>query len=1024
MAIVLLVMFMAAAFAPLLFRYVGRNAFFFLAFFPLAGFFYTLYLGTLVTPERDYIERFRWVADLQMDIVLRTDALSWVMSLLVTGVGFLVMIYCARYFSPSEQGLGRFGAVLMAFAGMMYGLVVADNIYMLFLFWEGTTIFSYLLIGHANARKQSRRAALQALIVTTSGGLAMLVGLVMLHVLTGTASLVAMVNRAPAMDLGQPVIIVAIVLVLVGAVSKSALVPFHFWLPGAMAAPTPVSAYLHAAAMVKAGIYLVLRMAPGFAETPGWVPLCVLLGVLTMLVGGWRALRQTDLKLVLAFGTVSQLGFLTLISAFGTRNTALAALALLLAHGLFKATLFLVVGVIDHRTGTRDLRKLSGLGRQAPVLTVIGVIAALSMAGLPPLFGFVAKEAVYSSLLELGTLWGTVAVIGVFLGSVLTVAYSLRFIWGAFARKDQVKECRYAAEHFDFLLAPTVLALLTVAAGFAAPAIDGLLAGHADPLPGTGYDYHLALWHGLEPALFLSAANIAIGVLLFLGRARVEAAQARVPAWIDLHAFYRTSMGWLEKTASRVTAKTQRGSLPFYQGVILAVLVAALIASLFMLRQWPAELLLFEHPAEVLLLVLVGAACIAAAWANKRFMAVVVVGVVGYGMVVFYAMQGAPDLALTQVLVETITLVVFVLVLRRLPARIGEAPGRIKRWLRAALGAVVGTITVVTALVVLGARQAEPISNEHPRMAYEGGHGMNVVNVILVDIRAWDTFGELAVIVVAATGVASLIFITNRTARLQRLDGVRPEGFAARHRMIDDTFGKGHRPPVAVLPAETDTAGGQEKTLEQLRAEEADRERRSSRNAWLVAGRTLAPQNRSIILEVIVRLLFHSVIVFSLFLLFAGHNSPGGGFAAGLVAGLALILRYLAGGRFELAEAAPIDAGRALGLGLAIVVGMAAAGFFFDGAVLSSTWFSWDIPLLGHVEFVTTTLFDVGVYLIVVGLMLDVLRSLGAEVDRQQEEDHERAQAENVLGEREMASRLAARDAAHGSRGPKGGNRL
>ena len=489
---------------PLVVRGFGTRAFLVAAVIPLAAFVHALLAGPTVLAGGVASESYSWIAELDVAVAVRLDTLSWVLALVVCGVGALVLLYCVRYFGDDEPNLGRFAGVLLAFTGAMYGVVIADDVYALFVFWEATSVLSYLLIGHKTASKASRGAALQALLVTTFGGLAMLVGLVLLAVETGTSSLSGIVAAAPTGALPT----VAIMLVLVGALSKSAIFPFHFWLPAAMAAPTPVSAYLHAAAMVKAGIYLVARLAPGFADTPGWHEVLVGLGLVSMLLGGWTALRQHDLKLVLAYGTVSQLGFLMVVMGYGTRDAALAGLALLLAHALYKSTLFLVVGIIDHRAGTRDLRKLSGLGREAPVLAVIAALALSSMVGLPPLLGFVAKEAVFTALLAGNDPLGWVALVGVALGSALTVAYGVRFFWGAFARKRDVVAVRRVHEHIDFLFAPALLAASGLALGILAPVVDRWLGGYARQFPAGEHPYHLALWHGLEPALAISAATL------------------------------------------------------------------------------------------------------------------------------------------------------------------------------------------------------------------------------------------------------------------------------------------------------------------------------------------------------------------------------------------------------------------------------------------------------------------------------------------------------------------------------------
>ena len=980
--VVLLAAFgVVAVLLPVVARRLGLWIFPVAAVVPAVAFVHTVVQAPTVLAGGEPRETLPWIPALGIALDLRMDVLAWLLTLLVTGVGALVLLYCGRYFGRGEDGLGRFAAELLAFAGVMYGLVLADDVFVLYVFWEATSVFSYLLIGHYTGKSASRGAALQALLVTTAGGLAMLVGLVMLATDAGTTSLSGMVADPPT----GPLVTVAVVLVLAGALSKSALVPFHFWLPAAMAAPTPVSAYLHAAAMVKAGIYLIARLAPAFANDGLWRPLLVGIGVLTMLVGGWRALKQFDLKLVLAYGTVSQLGFLTIVVGYGTRDAALAGAALLLAHALFKATLFLVVGIVDSRAGTRDLRKLSGLGRRAPVLAGIAVLAAASMVGLPPFLGFVAKEAVFSALLEdatAGAPLGWVALVGTALGSVFTVAYTARFLWGAFADKPDAEPVSFERDRPDFLGPPGILALAGLGLGLLAGPLGGWLEGYADSLPASSADaaagaspetYHLALWHGLEPALGISALTLLLGASLFLGRVTVFRVQSRVPAAIDAGRTYWAVMRWIDRGAARTTAATQRGSLPVYLGVILLVFAGSTGFALLRVPSWPdTPAVPWDSPAQLAIAVLMAVAAVAAAVANKRFQAVVLVGVTGYGMAALFAVQGAPDLALTQVLIETVTLLAFVLVLRRLPARLGEKHESVRRGIRAAIGVAVGAAMAMIAVVSLGAREALPISLEMPRLAYEGGHGENTVNVTLVDLRGWDTMGEIAVLIVAATGVASLVFLNRRTDTLPRLvtpprrrgllGGLAPHASAPRVRAGKDG------PTVPLEHAVRD-------------------ERSPERLPWLLAGRTLAPQNRSILLEVVVRLLFHSLVVVSVFLLFAGHNAPGGGFAGGLVAGLALVARYLAGGRYELGIAAPIDAGRLLGAGLVFVVGAAGVPLLFGADPLTSTWIDVTVPVLGHVEFVTSTLFDVGVYLVVVGLTLDVLRSLGAEVDRQEEED-------------------------------------
>ncbi|NQX04670.1 Na+/H+ antiporter subunit A [Rathayibacter sp. VKM Ac-2856] len=969
MLLTLVITFALAVVTPWIVDRLGPKVFYALALVPAATFVSTAASLPTILAGGELREEIPWIPSLDIALSFRLDALSIVLALVVSGVGALVLAYCASYFRSDEPSLGRFAALLFAFAGVMYGLVTADDVIILFVFWEATSVLSYLLIGHYSGRKESRGAGLQALLVTTLGGLAMLVGVIILIVESGTSSLAGIVEAAPS----GPIVSVALVLVLLGAFSKSALVPFHFWLPAAMAAPTPVSAYLHAAAMVKAGIYLVARLAPGFADDAVWLPVIVSVGVWTMLVGGWRSLRQYDLKLVLAYGTVSQLGFLTVAVGFGSRDAALAGLTLLVAHALFKALLFLAVGIVDHRAGTRDLRKLSGLGRQAPVLAGAALVGVLSMAGLPPLLGFVAKEAVFTSLLsamEQGSLWAWIALIGLVIGSILTVAYSARFFWGAFARKKGLEDTHLHAEPWTFTAPTVVLAVATIAGGIGASLLDPLVAVYADTLPFGAADadpqlaaaaeesdhggYHLALWHGFEPALAISALVVVVGLALFAKRVAVARLQSKVPNTIDSAEGYWATVRWLDRVASTVTEFVQRGSLPRYLTVIFAVFVLGVGGAAALNRTWPGDLVFWDSPGQLAVAAVMILAAILCAIARNRVAAVLLAGATGYGMVALFAIQGAPDLALTQALIETITLVVFVLVLRRLPTRIAQKHQPMRKRLRAVIGITVGAVMALAATIALGARTATPISVDLPRLAYEEGKGRNIVNVLLVDIRAWDTMGEISVLVVVATGVASLIFLSSRAGGAPRLE-------------------------------QQSTADREERATD-LTAPSADSEKTGDRGSWLVAGRTLRPENRSIVLEVLVRLLFHPAMIVSVYLLFTGHNTPGGGFAGGLLAGLALVARYLAGGRFELGEAAPIDAGKVLGLGLLFAVGTAVSSLAFGLDVLESSWLDLYLPVLGELHLGTSTLFDIGVYLIVIGLTLDILRSLGGEVDRHGEE--------------------------------------
>jgi multicomponent Na+:H+ antiporter subunit A len=984
----------AALVAPALVSWIGRKAFWVLALAPASATVWALTLTGEVMRGDGPTQHVTWIPALGLDLTFRLDTLSWLMTLLVGGVGTVVLVYCSAYFKAHASGLGRFSGVLVAFAGMMLGLVTADDTLLLFVFWELTTVFSYLLIGHYHERKASRRAAMQAIVVTTAGGLTMLVGVILLGEAAGTYSLSETLANPPH----GTAVTAAVVCLLVGAASKSALIPLHFWLPAAMAAPTPVSAYLHAAAMVKAGVYLVARFAPAYSDLPVWRTMIVVLGCGTLLLGGYRALRQHDLKLVLAYGTVSQLGLIVLLVGFGTRATALAGLAMLGAHAMFKAALFLVVGVVDAATGTRDMRRLSGVGRALPVTAAAGLLAMLSMIGVPPFAGYVAKEAALEAFGH-GDPLGTVVLVAVAVGSALTVAYGLRLWWGAFGTKPVLspaavralavkdpKDAKDAAElkaaaeaksaadcadddravpapigHPSLVLVwpALLLAVLGLVVALLPHLGEQLLAPHADQYP-TGEPGHLLLWGGFTPTLAITLAVLGAGALLFWARDRVERFQAALPHPPEVDRLYRRFMRKLDDVAADVTATTQRGSLPMYLGGILVVFVLSVGLPLLLMNRLPATTRAWDHPAQLVVALFIAVAAVLVARARRRLKAVILLGVSGYGVAALFLLHGAPDLALTQVLVETVTLVVFVLVMRRLPPYFSDRPLVGSRWVRLGIGLAVGLTVGGLALVVPAARIHDPVSIDFASEAYAFGGGKNIVNVTLVDVRAWDTMGEISVLLVAATGVASLVFRRKRSGAIFRAND------APEHRQV--WGGSGDDPMAAI------------------RRPAAERPTYNPRE-WLRAGRTLAPQRRSVVFEVVVRLLFHTMIVYSLFLLFSGHNAPGGGFAAGLVTGIALIVRYLAGGRYELGEAAPVQPGLLLGSGLFLSAGVGLGALLAGGSVLQSWIIDLSIPLVGEIHLVTSLFFDVGVYLVVVGLVLDILRSLGAEIDRQAEQD-------------------------------------
>ncbi|TQN32289.1 multicomponent Na+:H+ antiporter subunit A [Haloactinospora alba] len=768
--LILLLHLAVAVLLPSLVRAHGSRAFYAASLPPAAAAVWVLSHAPGILAGSPVEASFAWVPALGIEIAFRIDALALTMTLLVSGVGAVIFCYSASYFRSGAVALGRLCAVLLLFAGAMLGVVTTDNLFVLFVFWELTSVTSFLLIGNEDRNVGARRAAVQALIVTSGSGLLMLVGFVLLGEIGGTYRISELVSAPPT---GDPWLPVAVVLVLAGAFAKSAQVPLHFWLPGAMVAPTPVSAYLHAAAMVKGGVYLVARLAPGFADVEPWRVLVITIGLATMLLGGWRALRQSDLKLLLAHGTVSQLGFLTLLAGTGSRLAAIAAVGALLAHGFFKGALFLTVGVIDKQTGTRTIGELAGLGRRMPLLAAGAAAAAASMAGVPPMLGFVGKEAALEAFVPGHTPqlpgWASVAVLlGIAGASVLTFGYSARFLWGAFAGEARDGDRAPEAPSRGFVLPPLLLAAAGIVCGVS-PALlaDPLAQGYA-----SGFregSYHLALWHGATPALGISALIIAGGAVLFWKRRAVARAQramavsanAEVSYHMFTHAVYTFALG--------VTRRAQSGSLPVYLGIILATLLAlpgvrlvvALVNGDVDLPEPGQGLRLWDSPLEGLVAVVIAVTAVATVREHRRFPALILLSATGFALTGLFVLHGAPDLALTLLLVETLTTIILVFVLRRLPATFSTRPNGWMKRLTVLLCAAVGTLIAALLWLMTAARTDPPVSRGLAEQAKEAG-GHNLVNMILAEFRALDTFGEVIVLATAAVAVSSLVLLNRR----------------------------------------------------------------------------------------------------------------------------------------------------------------------------------------------------------------------------------------------------------------------
>lgn len=753
-----------AALVPAVRRF-GAPAFLLAAAPPLAAAGYVAAALPGVVRGEDVTQSVPWVPGLGLEIAVRLDPLSAAMALLVSGIGVVVAVYAVGYFAGERPA--RTAAGLVGFAGAMLGLALADDLLLLYVFWELTTVCSFVLIAHDDTDSAARRSAIQALLTTTAGGLVMLLGFVLLGQTAGTYSISALVADPPS----GAVVTAALVCVLVGAFAKSAQVPFHGWLPAAMVAPTPVSAYLHAAAMVNAGVYLVARLAPGFADTPGWRAITLTVGVATLLLGGWRALRQTDIKLLLAFSTVSQLGLLVVLFGAGGRTAGLAGVALLLSHGLAKATLFGVAGAVEHETGTRDIDELAGSGRRSPWLAALAVLAGASLAGVPLLLGGIAKEAGLEAFLHGGAAEFTVLA-ALAAGSVLTVAYTLRFLQGIFGGGSG-----RALEGTPWLLAgPLVVpALGGLVLGLGAVATDLLAAAHADRLPvrpGADPAFHLEYWPGLKPALGISVLVLVLGAGLHAARRPVAGLQrgvaAVLPGTLDVDVAYRGVLHGVRRVAAVVTARVQAGSPSVYL-LMVALTVLALPGSALVVALLTGDAGPGPQPelagtvTEIVVGVLVLVAALRLARSRQRLAIVLVLGFAGYGVAGLFLLRGATDLALTQLLVETLTLVAFVLLLRRFPEVIKETETRSRRTVRIGVSTALGVLVGGVALVAAGARTAAPASAGIIARAEPEAGATNVVTAILVDFRALDTLGEITVLLVAVIGVASLVLVSGRT---------------------------------------------------------------------------------------------------------------------------------------------------------------------------------------------------------------------------------------------------------------------
>jgi len=705
---------------------------------------------------REYIAQ--WVPSLGVTLSFRLDGLALMFSLLISVIGLLVVLYTASYFK-AHPDRGRLQLLLMAFMLSMLGLVSADNVIVLFVFWELTTITSFMLVGFDHKNSQARRSALQALLVTAGGGLALLLGLIVLAQMAGTYQLSAMINSDVPLTT-HPHYPAALLLILLGAFTKSAQFPFHFWLPNAMAAPSPVSAYLHSATMVKAGIYLLMRFQPALGGTELWFYTLTVFGAITAVWSSLMALRQTDVKLMLAWTTVMALGTLTMFLGSDLRIAALAAVTFLLVHAFYKCALFLVIGNVDKRTGTRELPLLGGLFRAMPITGFIAVAAGLSMAGFPPFLGFIGKELKYEGALAIAEepwliVVAAVAANAMMVGIALTIIFKV-FLTGKLQTDKQPYEVSLAMWFGPLLLA--VAGLSTgifpelIAPSVIEPAISNVLAAPTD--------VKLSLWHGVNVPLMLSVVTVILGCLIFW---KLAAIKQRLDRWADRlpsgDGCYQAILKAIDKAAASVTDRLQTGSLSHYLTIVMAVLLLAVGSTLLVRGIDLTTSGLTPVPAlAAVVIVLMIAASLVVAVSGSRLLSICALGVIGSGVALLFLIFGAIDVAITQLMVETLFVVLIAAVLLRLPRFPGEAhPGRAGNIRDAVISIGVG---VVIGVITFGVAMTQPdlaITEFFVDNSLTKAYGRNIVNVILVDFRALDTFGEVAVVATAAMAVVALL---------------------------------------------------------------------------------------------------------------------------------------------------------------------------------------------------------------------------------------------------------------------------
>lgn len=917
--LIVLIPFLGALLPGLLIR-AGRGSCFWSAFAVTA----TALLGLLVHAPTIFsgqtVEfRLNWLPALGLNANFYLDGLGFLFGVLILGIGLLIIIY-ARFYLDRRDPMGQFYTYLLLFQGAMVGIVLSDNILLLLIFWELTSLASFLLIGYWRHLPEGRQGALMALTVTGMGGLALIAGMLILGQVAGSHDLSTILSNKTAIQ-ESPLYLPALILILVGCFTKSAQFPFHFWLPHAMVAPTPVSAYLHSATMVKAGIFLMARLWPVLSGTPEWFYLVSTTGLVTMVTAAILAFFKNDLKSLLAFSTVSHLGLITMLLGFGTPIAAVVAVFHIMNHATFKAPLFMIAGIIDHEAGTRDLRRLGGLRHLMPITFVIGTIAALSMAGIPPLNGFLSKEMMLeeaSHTTWLGAAW--LMPMLVTLGALASAAYSFRFIAQVFlgpARHDYPKTPHDPS--FGFWVAPALLVMLVLAIGIQPALVAGPMVSIASTalIGETPPPYSLKLWHGFTPALYMSAIATVGGMAALLAYRKLDRFYLKAPR-ISTKSIFFQLISTITVWSARLTTAVHNGAMTRYAAVlILSATILGLtawIGGTAMAQQRPF-LAISAVPAIGLMLLIVATAAIIHLHHN-RLLALIFIGVIGLIVSLAFAYLSAPDLALTQASVEVVTIILLLLALNFLPRNTPLESSGSRRLRDGGLAALAGTgAALLTYKIQTSNFSQGSISVYHLENAKSGGGGTNVVNVILVDFRGFDTFGEIIVL-----GIAALVI------------------YALTESLLSGAVGKW----LASRPADTDEAG----------------------------------DSHPLMMVIVTRVMMPIALLVAMFIFLRGHNNPGGGFIAGLVVAIALLMQYMASG-FAWAAARqkfPYHGIIATGIFAALLTGL--GSLFFGYPFLTSSYGYFKLPFIEKFELATAMAFDVGVFLCVVGAVMLALESL------------------------------------------------